>query len=111
LLDVERLRASNVISESAHEQSSGHKEKENTAERADSIEEGFKFDEPPKLVKTNRKALILSSQQDHRPTYRDMMGSSEAIIEQHKQMTKHPMSPMTALSGGDISQSQDHRQD
>jgi hypothetical protein len=71
-------------------------------------EEGFKFDEPPKVVKTNRKALILSSQQDHRPTYRDMIGSSEAIIEQHKQMTKHPMSPMTALSGGDISQSQDH---
>jgi len=61
---VERLRASNVISESAHEQSSGNKEEvEGEAKRAESIEEGsgsFKFDEPK--VKPNRKALILSSQ-------------------------------------------------
>jgi len=67
VLDVERLRASNVISESAHEQSSGNKEEvegETNPKRAESIEEGsgsFKFDEP-KVIKTNRKALILSSQ-------------------------------------------------
>lgn len=65
MLDVERLRASNVISESAHEQSSGNKEEvEREDKRAESIEEGsgsFKFDEP-KVIKTNRKALILSSQ-------------------------------------------------
>jgi hypothetical protein len=62
---MEKLRATNVISESAHEQSSGNKEdlEETTAKRAESIEEGsgsFKFDEPK--VKSNRKALILSSQ-------------------------------------------------
>jgi hypothetical protein len=61
---VERLRASNVISESAHEQSSGSKEEMYGETNAKSIEEGsgsFKFDEP-KVIKTNRKALILSSQ-------------------------------------------------
>ena len=62
---MEKLRATNVISESAHEQSSGNKEEleETTAKRAESIEEGsgsFKFDEPK--IKSNRKALILSSQ-------------------------------------------------
>ena len=65
MLELERIRATNVISESAHEQSSGNKEEmeETNAKRAESIEEGsgsFKFDEPK--VKTNRKALILSSQ-------------------------------------------------